>query len=401
MISNIKNKYIPYGKHYIDQDDIDAVVDCLQSGVLTQGNYINKFEKSIAEYVGVKYAVAVSSCTAGLHLACLAAGVNKDNSVLTSAISFVASASSASMANANVNFVDVEIETINMCSKSLETVIKKTPNIKAVIPVHFAGLPCDTKLISSIAKKHNAVVIEDAAHALGSEYADGSKVGSCSNSLMTVFSFHPVKMIAAGEGGMITTNDFTVYRKLLRLRSHGITKLDDMFLNKKESKTNTIPNSWYYEMQELGFHYRITDIQASLGLSQLKKVKEFLSKRKKLADKYYNFLSTVPFCKPAQINKDFSKSAHHIFPVRINFKEANISRAQLMKNLLDLGIGTQVHYIPIPMQPYFSSKGHKINDYPNAWKYYEEALTIPLYYSLSQKDQSYVLSNLKEQLTCN
>ena len=400
-MSNYKKKFIPYGKHYVDQDDIDAVVDCLQSGVLTQGNYINKFEKTVAEYVGVKYAVAVSSCTAGLHLACLAAGVNKKNAVLTSAISFVASASAASMANANVNFVDIETETINMCSKSLEMIIKKTPNVKAVIPVHFAGLPCDTELISSIAEKHNAVVIEDGAHALGSEYADGSKVGSCSNSLMTVFSFHPVKMIAAGEGGMITTNDFKVYRKLLRLRSHGITKFDDVFFNKKESKTNSLPNNWYYEMQELGFHYRITDIQSSLGSSQLKKIRKFLLKRQKLADKYYDVLSEFPFCRPAQNCINFSKSAHHIFPVRINFKEAKISRAQLMKNLLDLGIGTQVHYIPIPMQPYFSNQGHKITDYPNAMKYYQEALTIPLYYSLSEKEQSYVLSNLKEQLTCN
>lgn len=397
----MNNKIIPYGKHFIDEDDVKAVVECLKSGNLTQGNTINKFEDAIAKYVGVKYAVAVSSCTAGLHLACLAAGVNNKNSVLTSAISFVASASSASMASANVNFVDIEMDTINMCPKSLTKVINETPNVKAVIPVHFAGLPCNTKLISSIANKSNAVVIEDAAHALGSEYPDGTKVGNCSNSLMTVFSFHPVKMIAAGEGGMITTNDFKVYRNLLRLRSHGITKLDDAFINEKEAITKNITNSWYYEMQELGYHYRITDIQASLALSQIQKINKFLHKRKELADIYHNSFSNFDLCKPAQKNEKFHKSANHIFPLRIKFKEANISRAQLMKNLLDKGIGTQVHYIPIPMHPYFSKKGHRINDYPNAKKYYDEALTIPLYYSLSHEEQSYVLSNLKKQITCN
>ena len=397
----MKKNFIPYGKHFVDQDDIDAVVECLQSGMLTQGEAISKFEKIIAQYVGVKYAVAVSSCTAGLHLACLAAEVNKDNSVLTSAISFVASASVASMAGAEVDFVDIENDTINMCPKSLEKKIKKSSNVRVIIPVHYAGLTCDMKAISSIANDHNVVIIEDAAHALGSEYSDGTKVGNCSNSLMTVFSFHPVKLIAAGEGGMITTNNFKIYRQLLRLRSHGITKSNDVFQNENMSMTDKLKNPWYYEMQELGFHYRLTDIQASLGASQFKKIDKFLMKRKQLAEVYYEQFLKFPFLKSAQNKKNLERSAHHIFPVRVNFKEANISRAKLMKNLYDLGIGTQVHYIPIPMHPFFSNRGHKVSDYPNAKKYYDEALSIPLFYSLLKEDQLNFLSILKDQLTCN
>jgi len=303
---------IPYGKHHIDEDDIQAVVDILRSNFLTQGPAVEAFEKAVAEYAGVKYAVAVSSGTAALHLAALAAGVGPGKSVVTSPITFVASANAAKYCGADVVFADIDPETINISPDALREVLLKNANIKAVVPVHFAGLPCDMIAIKNLADDAGVFVIEDAAHALGATYPNGKRVGCSENSLMTIFSFHPVKAISAGEGGMITTNDEATYRKLIRLRSHGINKLDDLLQVEEEAFADGDQNPWYYEMQELGFHYRITDIQCGLALSQFKKLDAFINRRRDLVKKYDLAFAKMRNCRPAQ-TKGRNESGHHLY----------------------------------------------------------------------------------------
>jgi perosamine synthetase len=386
---------IPYGKHHIDEEDIQAVVNVLRSGILTQGPIIEQFEREIAEYVGARYAVAVSSATAGLHLAALAAGVGPGSTLITSPITFVASANAGKYAGGNVAFADIDPQTINMSLPSLKISLANNPNTKVVIPVHFAGLPCDMPAIKLLAENAGAVVIEDAAHALGASYPEGGRVGSCRHSLMTVFSFHPVKAISAGEGGVITTNDEPTYRKLLRLRSHGINKLDDVLEIPSQAQTNGEVNPWYYEMQVLGFHYRITEMQSALALSQLKKLEQFISRRRTLVKKYDVAFATFRNCRPAQLTgRDFS--GHHLYVLRINFNSLGTNRVELMKNLKDKGIGSQVHYIPVPMQPYYQKLGTNPGDFSNAINYYEEALSIPLFYDLTDTQQEKIISVFKD-----
>lgn len=385
---------IPYGKHHIDEDDIQAVVDVLRSGVLTQGPAVEAFEQAIAEYVGAKYALAVSSGTAALHLAALAAGVGPGRSLVTSPITFVASANAGLYAGGSVVFADIDPQTINMSPDSLEIALKANPDACAVIPVHFAGLPCDMPAIQAAADQAGAVVIEDAAHALGAQYPDGQRVGCCANSLMTIFSFHPVKAIAAGEGGMITTNDERIYRKLLRLRSHGINKLDDPFEVAEQAETDGVRNPWYYEMQELGFHYRITDIQCALALSQFKKLDGFIARRRSLVERYDEAFAGMLNCHPAQV-AGRGESGHHLYVLRIDFDSIDMSRGQLMQELKAQGVGSQVHYIPVPAQPYYRKLGHRPEDYPNAQKYYQDALSLPLFYDLSEDQQQHVIATLK------
>jgi len=386
---------IPYGKHHIDEDDIQAVVDVLRSGILTQGPVGEAFEKAVAEYVGVKYALAVSSGTAALHLAALAAGVSPETSLITSPITFVASANAGLYAGARVVFADIDPDTINMSTESLKDVLVKNSDARAVIPVHFAGLPCDMPTIKILADQAGVAVIEDAAHALGASYPDGQRVGSCAYSLMTIFSFHPVKAVAAGEGGMITTNDEAVYRKLLRLRSHGINKLDDPFQLPEQAETNGVRDPWYYEMQELGFHYRITDIQCGLALSQLKKLDKFIARRINLAKRYGEAFAALHNCRPAQ-TAGSDQSAYHLYVLRIDFDSIGMSRGELMQELRSRGIGSQVHYIPVPAQPHYHRLGFRVDDYPNSQKYYQEALSIPLFYDLTTTQQEKVILAFKE-----
>lgn len=386
---------IPYGSHYIDEEDIQQVVNVLRSNFLTQGPFIEKFESSVADYVGVKYAVAVSSGTAALHLANLVAGLDYRFTAVTSPITFVASANSILYAGGRVLFADIDNETVNMSPESLADVFEKNKNIKVVIPVHFAGLPCDMSKIKYIADKHNAVIIEDAAHAFGASYSSGKKVGSCENSLMTIFSFHPVKAIAAGEGGMITTNDEGVYRRLLRLRSHGINKLNDPFKLFEQARTNGAIDPWYYEMQELGFHYRITDIQCALALSQLKKVDHFISRRLDLVKVYDAAFENMQNCFPAQAGNR-NGSGHHLYTLRIDYDSIGMSRNEVMQKLKLKGIGSQVHYIPVPAHPFYRDLGFKPEDYPSAQKYYKKALTIPLFFNLTDNQQNQVIETLRE-----
>jgi perosamine synthetase len=390
---------IPYGRHHIDEEDIQAVVSILKSGVLSQGPAIEAFEKAIALSVGVKFAVAVSSATAGLHIAATAAGVTQDTTLITSPITFVASANAGLYNGASVAFADTEAETVNMNPESLKKVLDENPNTRAIVPVHFGGLPCNMPVIKALADQTKAVIIEDAAHALGATYPSGEKVGSCQYSLMTVFSFHPVKAIAAGEGGMITTNDEKIYRELIRLRSHGINKLDDSFQVPEQAFTDGVQNSWYYEMQELGYHYRITDIQAGLALSQFKKLEKFIARRIELVKRYDAAFANMKNLRPAQPTENRNISGHHLYVLRIDYDAIKLNRNELMKELRKRDIGSQVHYIPVPAQPFYRKLGFKPEDYPNANGFYKEALSIPLFYDLGDDQQDLVIATLKELIS--
>ncbi|MFC1668484.1 UDP-4-amino-4,6-dideoxy-N-acetyl-beta-L-altrosamine transaminase, partial [Chlamydiota bacterium] len=343
---NEKNKYIPYGRQSIDEDDIQAVIDVLRSDWITQGPKIEEFENKLADYCGAKYTVAVSSGTAALHIACLAAGIKEGDEVITSPITFAASANCVLYCGARPVFADIKTETINIDPKEIEkNITKKT---KAIIPVHFAGYPCDIKLIHSIAKKHNLIVIEDGCHALGAQYKSKDKwvkVGSCKHSDMTVFSFHPVKNITTGEGGAVTTNNMNLYKRLKALRSHGIYK-DKKTLEK---------GPWYYEMRELGFNYRITDFQCTLGISQLKKLDIFLKKRKDIVKRYSKAFKDNPYF-DVFIETEDTNASWHLYPIMLKntYKK---KRKEIFNNFRQRGLGVQVHYIPVYWQPYYKKLG--------------------------------------------
>ena len=385
---------IPYGKHHIDQEDINAVTKVLKSDNLTQGPLIAAFEKEISKYVGAKYSVAVTSGTAALHLASIASGMSKGKVLLTSPITFVSTANSSLFCEGKTIFADIDDSTINISVDSIKKVVSET-KVQAIAPVHFGGLPCDMLKIKKIADDIGAIIYEDAAHAFGASFPDGSKIGSCKYSDMTIFSFHPVKSIATGEGGVITTNDEKIYEKLIRLRNHGLEKKQDNFQLKINSLSNGSKNPWYYEMQELGYHYRITDIQCALGLSQLKKIEKFLSKRRQLAEKYDSAFNDLKNCEPIQKNMR-KLSSNHLYVLKIDFKKLGKTRANLMNEFKKAEITTQVHYIPVMSHPYFKRKNYKEDDFPNSYSYYNSALSIPLFYDLNDKQQNYVIEQVKK-----
>ena len=301
-------------------------------------------------------------------------------------------------------FVDIDKRTLNININQIEQTILDLKNIKAIFPVHFGGFPCDMKRIKKLASKYNLSIVEDAAHALGATYDDGSKAGNCQYSDMTILSFHPVKGIAAGEGGMITTNDKELYHKLSLLRSHGITKgnfefpgisePDNSLINKDEALENGELKRWYYEMQYLGYNYRITDIQCALAISQMDKIDLFLEARKSMAKFYDQAFAEVPNITPLQAHGR-DNSSHHIYVVSINFNKIGISRHQFMQKLAEQGIGSQVHYISVVSQPYYQDMGYKSEQYPATDSYYQNTLSIPLYYGLSDFDQKMVVSSMK------
>lgn len=392
-------KRIPYGQHSLDEDDINAVVDVLRHGWLTQGPKVAELENAIAQYVGARFAVAVSSGTAALHVACMAAGLKAGDRLVTSPNTFVASANCAAYVGATPEFSDIDADTLNLDSARLEKRFAELDAVKAVVPVHFAGFPCDMVRIRKLAKAAGAMVIEDASHALGATYADGKRVGCCAHSDMAVFSFHPVKMIAMGEGGMITTNDESLYRDLLRLRSHGINKGDDPYMHPSDAYTGGANNPWYYEMQELGFNYRVTDIQCALGLSQLSKLERFLARRRELALRYDRLLDALPHISPTQ-KSGRQASSHHLYVVRIDFQAIGMTRSAFMHALRSKNIISQVHYIPVHTHPYYRRHGHAEAAYPNAEQYYREALSLPIYFGLSDADQDFVVQQVRELLEC-
>jgi perosamine synthetase len=388
---------ISYGKHSLDEEDIQAVVQQLRERTLTQGEAIAEFEAAVASYVGARYAVAVSSGTAALHIACVAIGMGPGDNMVTSANTFVASANCARYVGANAFFSDIDPQTLNMSPEDLETRCKKLGKVKAIIPVHFAGRACDMDSISRVATQYGATIIEDAAHALGGRYPNGTRIGCCSHSEMTVFSFHPVKSITTGEGGMITTNNERHYRELLRLRSHGINKADDPLVRSEHAYTDGRLNRWYYEMHELGFNYRLTEIQAVMGTSQLKKLDRFVSRRSELAARYDMAFANHPFIQPAQ-PPGVTGSAHHLYVIRAKFGNGRVTRNDFMQKLTESGYITQVHYIPVPLQPYYQKLGHRHDDFPNAWHYYEEALSLPLFVDLREEEQDRLVERMNEHL---
>jgi UDP-4-amino-4,6-dideoxy-N-acetyl-beta-L-altrosamine transaminase len=388
---------IPYGRHFIDEDDVAAVVDVLRHGAITQGPKIAEFEKAVAEYVGAKYAVAVSNGTAALHLACLAAGVGPGDNVVTTPNTFVASANCALYVGANPQFADIDAQTLNMDPAALQDKCRKLGKVKAIIPVHFGGVPCDMPVIKQVADQYGAIIIEDASHALGGRYPNGGRIGNCAYSELTVFSFHPVKIIAAGEGGMITTNNERIYRALLRLRSHGINKFEDPLVYEDEAYSDDGKSPWYYEMQELGFNYRITDIQCALGISQLHKIDRFLARRLEIATEYDKVLTGWKNLQLTQLGSRHL-SANHLYVIQIDFKITGQSRRSFMNNLLARGIGTQVHYIPVSYHPYYRKLGFNKGEFPVTEKYYQECLSIPIFFSLTQEMQTKVINMLSEAL---
>ncbi|MBI5418312.1 UDP-4-amino-4,6-dideoxy-N-acetyl-beta-L-altrosamine transaminase [Candidatus Poribacteria bacterium] len=385
-------KYIPYGHQSVSDEDIEAVVNVLKSDWLTQGPTIEKFERTVAEYCNAKYAVAVNSGTAALHIACLAIGLGKNDILWTSTNSFLASANCGLYCEATVDFVDINPKTFNMdaieLEKKLALASKKNKLPKVVIPVHFAGQTCDMKKIAKLAKKYNFIIIEDACHALGGSYCN-VKIGSCTLSDMTVFSFHPIKTITTGEGGMVVTNNKDLYDRMLRFRSHGITR-DPNFM-KNESH-----GPWYYEQIDLGYNYRITDIQAGLGISQMKRIDEFVKYRNQIADKYNELLKDLPVV--SQTVHPDNYSAYHLYVIRLQSDKIKKTHKQVFEELRNAGIGINLNYIPIHIQPYYQKLGFKYGDFPEAEKYYKEAISLPVYYGLKKEDQDYVVDTLKNIL---
>ena len=385
-------KKIPYGHQYIDKDDINAVVKVLKSDWITQGPRIKEFEDALCKYTGAKYAVAVSSGTAALHIACLAAGIKKNNEVITSPITFVASANCVLYCGGKVVFTDVQEDTVNISPIEIEKRISK--KTKAIIPVHFAGHPSDSEEIYYIAKKHNSIVIEDAAHALGAEYKS-SKIGSCKYSDMAVFSFHPVKSITTGEGGAVLTNRKDLYEKLLMLRNHGITKNSSQLT----AHSSELRGAWYYEQQYLGFNYRITDFQCALGISQLKKLDKFIERRREIAQFYDEALSNIDQIE-LPVERKYVKSAWHLYIIRLKDQpKIEFKRRNILNYLRKSGIGVQVHYIPVYLHPYYQKLGYRRGICLHAEEFYQRAISIPLHYSMSNKDIQYVIDTIAKAVS--
>ena len=379
-----------YGKQSIDQNDIDAVVEVLKSDFLTQGPAIEKFEKCVAEYCGAKYAVAVTSATAALHISCLSAGLGKGDILWTSPITFTASANCGRYCGADVDFVDIDPSTYNMSIAELEKKLQAAEiKPRVVVPVHLAGQSCEMDKIYKLSQKYGFKVIEDASHAIGADYKE-TKVGCCKYSDMTVFSFHPVKIVTTGEGGMVLTNDKDLYEKLVLYRSHGITRDPKLM-------TGTADGPWYYQQIDLGFNYRMTDMQAALGYSQMQKVNEFVSKRRYLAKRYNELLKNINGIQLPDQNED-TKSSWHLYVVRVDFSKISKTKNQIFAEMKEKGICLNLHYIPVHTQPYYENLGFKGGDFPNSEKYYEEAFTLPLYYSLTDEQQDHIVKSLVEVL---
>ena len=380
---------IPYGRQFITEDDIEAVKQVLKSDFITQGPVVPEFENDVVNLVSAKHAVAVNSATSALHIACLALGLQEGDWLWTSPISFVASANCGLYCGAKISFVDIDEKTYNICPESLEKKLIEAKKLgqlpKVVVLVHYAGQSCDMRKIHLLSQEYNFKIIEDASHAIGGMY-DKHYIGSCEYSDITVFSFHPVKIITTAEGGIATTNCTDLFKKMLLLRSHGISRDPNEMQGYSEGP-------WYYEQLELGFNYRMTEMQGALGRSQIKTIKDNINRRHAIAKQYHKELSNLQITLPYQ--SDFSTSSYHLFPIQLHLEKIKYSRKEVFNMLREQGIGVNVHYIPIHTQPFYKRLPYDLGNYPVAESFYEKVITIPLFHSMSDLEQRKVIESIK------
>lgn len=383
---------IPYGRQDISEDDIATVCAVLRSDFLTQGPAIDRFERRVADYCGVKHAVAVANATAALHIACLALDLGAGDLAWTSPNTFVASANCARYCGAEVDFVDIDPATFNLSPVRLAEMLEHARNAgrlpKVLIPVHFAGQSCDMDSISQLAHQYGFSVIEDASHAIGASFS-GAPVGACMHSDCAVFSFHPVKIVTTGEGGVVVTNRDDLADRLRRLRSHGITR-DHLLMHE------TDPSPWHYEQLELGFNYRMTDIQAALGASQMDRLDAFVTRRRELAARYSTQLADLPLRLPSQDAR--AESSWHLYVIRLDLSKIRLSHREVFDALRNAGIGVNLHYIPVYLQPYYRALGFAPSHCPEAERYHGEAISLPIYPRLSKADQDYIVATMRRLL---
>ena len=382
--------FIPYGRQNITEEDIDAVVNVLKSDYLTQGPKVPEFEDTIKKHCNVEYALAMNSATSALHVACLALDVGKGDIVWTTPITFVASANCALYCGATVDFVDIDPRTYNLSTQSLEHKLKaakeqgKLP--KVVIPVHLCGQPCDMEAIHALSQKYGFSVIEDASHAIGGSYQN-KPIGNCQYSDITIFSFHPVKIITTAEGGIATTNNDELAQKMDLLRSHGITRDTDLMTHEPEGP-------WYYQQIDLGFNYRMTEMQAALGVSQIQRLQSITESRHKIAQRYNEQLASLPVIVPFQIQESYS--GLHLYVIRLKLDEIKPTHLEVFQSLRAANIGVNLHYIPVHLQPYYQKNFRfQTGDFPQAEQYYREAISLPLYPDLTEEQQDYIVETLE------
>ena len=380
---------IPYGRQDITEADIEAVVAVLKSDFLTQGPVVPRFEQSVAMHVGARHALAVNSATSALHIACLALGLGAGDWLWTTPVTFVASANCGLYCGAQVDFVDIDPETYNLCPKALQARLELAEQQgclpKVLVAVHLCGQPGDMASIHTLAQRYGFKIIEDASHAIGGKYR-GEFIGSGRYSDITVFSFHPVKIITTGEGGMALTNDGELANRMALLRSHGITRDQDLMTHEPDGP-------WYYQQVDLGFNYRMTELQAALGVSQMERLDQFVSRRHQLARRYDELLTELPVVTPSQHADSYS--GLHLYVIRLQLDKIGKSHREVFEALRELGIGVNLHYIPVHTQPYYKKMGFKVGDYPQAEQYYAEAISLPIFQTMTDMQQDAVLQALK------
>ena len=383
---------IPYGRQDITQADIDAVVGVLQSDFLTQGPMVPRFEQGVARHVGAEHALAVNSATSALHIACLALGLGPGDRLWTSPVTFVASANCGLYCGAEVDFVDIDPRTYNLCPKALEAKLQQAERDgtlpKVVVPVHLCGQPCDMQAIHALAKRYGFRVIEDASHAIGGKY-QGEFIGNCRYSDITVFSFHPVKIITTAEGGMALTNDASLAECMALLRSHGITR-------EPSKMTHESDGPWYYQQIDLGFNYRMTELQAALGVTQLERLDRYVARRHELARRYDQLLAGLPVTTPWQHPDSYS--GLHLYVIRLQLETLRSSHRQVFESLREQGIGVNLHYIPVHTQPYYQRMGFQAGDFPEAERYYREAISLPMFQTMTEQQQDEVIAALHKAI---
>lgn len=383
---------IPYGRQDITQADIDAVVGVLQSDFLTQGPMVPRFEQSVAQHVGASHALAVNSATSALHIACLALGLGPGDRMWTTPVTFVASANCGLYCGAEVDFVDIDPRTYNLCPKALECKLEQAEREgklpKVVVPVHLCGQPCDMQAIHALARRYGFKIIEDASHAIGGKY-QGEFIGNGRYSDITVFSFHPVKIITTAEGGMALTNDAELANKMALLRSHGITR-------DPAQMTHETDGPWYYQQIDLGFNYRMTELQAALGVTQMERLDQYVARRHQLARRYDDLLGSLPVTTPWQHPDSYS--GLHLYVIRLQLDKIEKTHRQVFESLRELGIGVNLHYIPVHTQPYYQRMGFQAGDFPQAEGYYAEAISLPMFQTMSEQQQDQVIAALREAL---